>query len=338
MTKYKVGVFSKGFLGADPELFLTKLGHVVGSEKVIKENKLVVEDGVQVELHPEPTYCRDLLLGNLASCIASLHGMTNGTLAKPSLSVTVDVSKRQYDSLSDKNKQFGCTPSYNVHSEDHPAMGVDPSKYLKRSAGGHMHFGVQGLPKKEQDIIRTPELIVPLFDILVANTCVLLDRDEGNVERRAHYGLAGEYRTPAYGLEYRTLSNFWLIAPPVASFVFGLARRAIGIANTDQADELKSLVNMDDIRRAINTNDFDLALANYLKYRDFLVGTGAPEDTRFVMSSKSDTDFFGRIVVDGLEKWFKKDIYANWLNSKNHYARGGWTRFKDVVRLEERNK
>ena len=57
-------------IGADPELFFSKNGRIIGSERILQGGKLeknpayglgpveVVEDGVQAELHPRPFACR----------------------------------------------------------------------------------------------------------------------------------------------------------------------------------------------------------------------------------------------------------------------------------------
>ena len=74
-----------------------------------------------------------------------------------------------------------------------------------------------------------PLLAVKILDIVVGNTCVIMDRAPSQVERRKVYGRAGEYRLPAHGIEYRTLSNFWLRSYQLTHLVFSLARFAINI-------------------------------------------------------------------------------------------------------------
>lgn len=336
----KEAIFSQGTIGADPELFLKRNGKVIGSEKVIRETELVVEDGVQVELHPRPDTCRERLAINLWACFAQLYTMMEGKRCKAVADITVDVTKNQYDSLKPKNKLFGCGRSYNAYDKLVTVNELNPAEYLKRSAGGHMHFGTQGLTQAEVTLLQTPDELIPLFDILVGNTAVMLDRDEGNIERRKHYGKAGEYRTPAYGVEYRTLSNFWLRSEPLMSLMFGLARHAIGIGATGQGDTLKSLVEMDDIIKAINTNDYELAKSNWDKIKDFIVATAQAGNSLFPITSDDDVRFFEQVASEGIDKWFSQDILSNWLERtpKHHYCHGGWQTFKGKVRFSEQTQ
>jgi hypothetical protein len=39
---------------------------------------------------------------------------------------------------------------------------------------------------------------------------------------RKLYGAAGRYRQPSYGVEYRTLSNFWLASPELVELVYDI--------------------------------------------------------------------------------------------------------------------
>lgn len=317
---------TNGMIGADPELFLTRNGRVIGSEKVIKETDRVVEDGVQVELHPAAHNCRESLMLNIQGCVRQLRDMVVPAKARTSLDVTVEVTKSQYNSLSDKNKQFGCGRSYNVHNTDFEVTKIDPSIYLKRSAGGHIHLGKDYLSTSESDAIRDPFKLVPILDILVGNTMVLLDRDPGNVERRKYYGMSGEYRMPEHGLEYRTLSNFWLRGTPLMSLVFGLARQAIATASNGNAEHLLSLVDMDDIIKAINENDFNLAKQNYDRYKHFIVDTSVAGYPVFTLQDEQELLDFEYLVERGLDSYFSKDIIEAW--TTNPYASmGGWRTF-----------
>jgi hypothetical protein len=123
------------------------------------------------------------------------------------------------------------------------------------------------------------EKIVYALDILLANTCVLIDRSPHNAIRRKTYGRAGEYRKTPYGLEYRVLSNFWLSSYKAFSFVFGLAREVLQILHhsDENFDYLCTLVEAKDIQNAINNNDYDLALYNFNKIIPFfknIMGSG----------------------------------------------------------------
>jgi len=114
---------------------------------------------------------------------------------------------------------------------------------------------------------------------VVGNTLVLLDRDESNITRRKNYGRAGEYRPKPYGLEYRVPSNFWLKHYVLWSLASGLMRNTIMHYRLKQTKNLLKRFDMKDIRNAINNNDYDLALQNFMKYAEFLKDMGIPMNT-----------------------------------------------------------
>lgn len=338
-------------MGCDPEFFFTKRGRVIGSEKVIDIKKgLAVTgkasrymggsrskficDGIQVELNPVPETCRALLGAELGECFKTLKKKLD-TLneIKTSFATTIKVSKREMASLSEKSKILGCTPSYTTSKEPLDAI-PNGRDYPIRSGGGHIHLGDHegNLTKAFAD----PERLVHLLDIIVGNTCVLIDRDEGNIERRKVYGRAGEYRLPKYGLEYRTLSNFWLKSYPLTSFVMSLARLAVSIAQysekgNDWAAELLATVDIQDIHKAINTNDYKLAYKNFNAVKALLIASsqGTPaypyqiyQDHPF---TPTRTVKFETVAKDGIKKYFKKDPLKHWTEHGKDYM--GWENF-----------
>lgn len=258
--------FWKHNLGSDPEFFFKKDGKVIGAEKVLpKEGMInlsnygkVIIDGVQAELNPVPSDCRESHLFFIANLLKDAQNMGYDI----SFDNTVDVSKEELKTLSPECQGFGCSPSKNVYGAN-PVRVKDASQFYKRSAGGHIHLGIGNseLNYNEEDFKK----IVRLLDILVGNTCVLIDRDENNRVRRENYGRAGEYRTPPHGLEYRTLSNFWLDSYTLGHFVLGMSRYAVMVYLNGLYDKVVGMVNEQDIITAINNNDFDLAFANFKK-------------------------------------------------------------------------
>lgn len=343
--------FARPILGCDPEFFFSRNGKIIGSEKVLPkggviyrhgisvlnanksgENKVIM-DGVQVELNPLPSQCRESLAYNIVSCLSNLSDrlrMQKYQDVKVDFSQLIKLDKDELDSLSGDSKRFGCMPSKNIYGEKPVANNVDPMVYPFRCAGGHIHIGDNGTSPNYLDIskvLKDEERLVRLFDVIVGNTCVLLDRDPGNVERRKVYGRAGEYRTPKYGIEYRTLSNFWLRSYPLMSFVMGLSRLAVNIlANGDTHYEvIMSKVNTDDIRKAINENDFELAYKNFRKIEKTLLKMidGSKIESTFPFSVKTMPAFHYLFKV-GIDTFFKKDnVLNNWLTQKWH----GWEHF-----------
>ena len=211
-------------LGCDPEFFFSKNGAIVGSEKVLDKNGFVVNgnynnkfviDGVQAELNPAPNTCRALLGNEIRNCFKQLSekiGVDKDL--KIDFSPVVNITNDELQSLSESSRVFGCSPSLNTHQSIKGGIKVNPSKYLKRSAGGHLHFGCGDYKSIHSKLIaealKAPKEVISLMDYILGNTCVLLDTNTENRERRKNYGKAGEYRVTKFGLEFRTLSNFWL--------------------------------------------------------------------------------------------------------------------------------
>jgi hypothetical protein len=197
--------------GSDPEAFFERKGQIIGSEKLIPKQGIntragrIVRDGVQFELNPGSG-----TVNQLATNIGRLFSAVQRRLDKnPGVSICfdglVEVSADELASLSPATRILGCMPSQNAY-QNRP-INVDPVLYRKRSSGGHIHIGTRDRKFREQR-----QRAVYVFDILIGNSTVLLDRDPGAAERRENYGRAGEFRTPSHGLDYRTTSNFWLFA------------------------------------------------------------------------------------------------------------------------------
>lgn len=264
--------------GSDPEGFFERDEVIIGSEKLIPEGglvdmyqKFVVRDGIQFELNPPPM----LSIESFGSCIASALKLLKTRMrqypdVKLNWSGLVEVGRAELDSLSEESRVLGCEPSKNAYG-DFP-ITIDGETYTKRSAGGHFHFGILGM--FNYDLINIQRL-VPYLDIFVGNTGVLFDRDPGAPERRANYGRAGEYRLPPHGLEYRTLSNFWLRNYTLYHLMAGMSLIAISalkgaIATPSIEEELIEVVDLGHVREAIDTNNYDLARANFERLIPFL--------------------------------------------------------------------
>lgn len=319
--------------GADPEFFFKQKGKVIGAEKVLPkagitqqgpgndQMKAIIIDGVQAEFNPLPNYCRQSFSHNLRTCFLLLQETIKNKKVEVDFGASVQIDETELASLEKENQTFGCSPSDNTYRKT--AIQVkDPTKYLHRSAGGHIHLGHSAVKKN-------PALTVKVLDVLLGNTCVLLDRDPGNIERRKNYGRAGEYRLPPHGLEYRTLSNFWLRSYPMMSFVLAVARFAVSVGDNPEATKkLLALVDMEKIERAINENDFVLAQENFNAIKPFLVAAQTHDNGTATPFYGSRLAAFERLVALGIETAFPEDPMTHWTHHDYH-INGGWEIFAD---------
>ena len=340
-------------MGCDPEFFFSLNNEILGAEKVIKNNELAVDvssgnnnkitvDGVQGELNPIPSTCRQTLAYNISKCFNSLNdNIKNTNSLHLDFSQTVEVGEKELESLSERCRTLGCAPSQNLYSNENK-IKLDASKYRTRSAGGHIHLGsiwngTSPLSNEVKQTLTKPERIIPMLDIVLGNTCVLLDKSDLNKERRKVYGKAGEFRTPKYGIEYRTLSNFWLKSYQLMSFVMGMARLSVTIVantfnvspNNDCEKSILANVDIEKIRKAINNNDYELAMENFSKIKPILMENIDPTGS-FSLSS-ANIKYFEHFLTKNLDYWFKDDPVQCWidyfLNKDTWKVRNGWENF-----------
>lgn len=343
-------------LGCDPEFFFTKKGKVIGSELVLPEDGLkigllsstidnidrrpkIIRDGVQAELNPYPNTCRDSLSSNIVEMFRKIDGEIIKNPKNKDLGISfnqlVRVPKVNMRKLSEKSRRFGCSPSSSIYGESIDIASINSDKYLYRAAGGHIHLGHTNYDKEHplyQALTTDVERTVQMLDIICGNTLVLVDRDKGNVERRKVYGRAGEYRTPKHGLEYRTPSNFWLHCKPLLSLAFGLARLAVHL----MADRNKELyyaaftqaVSMPDIVKAINENDFKLAIKNFKAIEGLICEVIADDGNygRYPLNKLNMKYFYffvDMIKAKGIDFWFNEPPLEHWIKgTRSPYYKG----------------
>lgn len=335
------------YMGCDPEFFFSKKGAIIGAEKIIPKEGIkptysystqlhtydkanIIIDGVQAELNPAPNTCRANLGNSIATCFTKLYSqIKEDKELEIDFSQVVEVSKEELESLSEKSRIFGCAPSTNIYDVFGSEIKVNPAIYRTRSAGGHIHLGEYRKLDNSSIALHKPERLVPILDAILGNTCVLFDRNELNKERRKVYGRAGEFRTPKYGLEYRTLSNFWLKNYRLMSMVMGIARMGVRIVASDIVEgslekEILSKVERDDIIKAINENDFDLAYKNFNKIEPTLLKIS---NSRYSCPIHDNTiKKFHTVIEKGINYYFKDDILKHWITLPEGHDRG-WESF-----------
>lgn len=279
-------------IGSDPELFFVKNGEVVPSEEVVElpvegmNRSLVIRDGFQGELNPAPGACRQASGTFIA--MAFLEAVRQAKLAGTEVSLKVGhvISDEVWKKTKPGVKKFGCSPTINSHETNFSRVTGLREKF--RAAGGHIHFA---LLQSHKEVVNYDKLVT-VMDIVLGNTCVMLDRDPDNARRRKNYGRAGEYRVKSYGMEYRVPSNFWLKHYTLWSFVSQVGRHAIDIDSQGFSDELISMFDLKKVRKAINNNDYELAKENFMILMQFIKKNVLSESRCHGMSPRRlDTTF-----------------------------------------------
>lgn len=245
-------------LGADPEVFLvdekgnniSAIGKIGGSKEnprsITDLGHAVQEDNVLAEFNIPASKTAEDFSNNIKLCIDWLDDNLSPLKTKITASGTFADSELD----NPVAQEAGCNPDFNAWTGDEniaPQLG----KTNLRSAGGHVAVGYSD-PDPEVSIE-----ILKLMDLFLGIPSVLLDKD---TERRKLYGKAGCYRLKPFGLEYRTLSNYWIATDELRQWVFNNT-----IAALKYLEKNKSIQDNDFevIQTAINTNN--LKLANRLR-------------------------------------------------------------------------
>jgi len=338
-------------IGADPEFFIaSKKGKIIESNEIIPDNGLILnssskctQDGVQAEINPSPKTCRQGAGSAYKNIFKSLAEVLNDKKIVLLSEGMIHLTQEELDRLSDKSKEFGCAPSINYYTGKESVIKANPNVYGYRSAGGHIHLGANPTSDLGRCMRKRPKLVIRLLDLILGNTCVMIDRDPNQVERRKVYGRAGEYRLPRHGIEYRTLSNFWIRSYQLMSMVYGFARLGLTVAYNIYHDELGSNstkscfreilkhVKKRDVRRAINNNDFNLAKKNWNNIKDILVSMMHPEDFGHFPINSKYLDSFEHFINKGLDYWFKDDILTHWTKNLRNINYVGWENFLSKI-------
>lgn len=322
-------------LGCDPEFFIVsrKTHRVITADKVLppKSNKLKISDGsvffdgVQAEVNLNTGYtCREFLCRDLRYVLNDAINHINSKTKKYDILIeaSVPVTKRQLKDADDECKRFGCDPDINAYTRDLNKSEIDAETHLIRYAGGHIHLGMVGNGVCKTDkMLKDPEIaikIIKVCDRVVGIPAVLLDTPESSKIRRKLYGKAGDFRIQPHGIEYRTLSNFWLRAPELVSLFTGLARTAFSIVQAKQESYFLKIISDEEVKKAINESDTELAWELFERMLPGLLKTESP------ISNFTDLAYFIYLKEQGLEKIFQNNLDKWKFGHKFSGSSRGW--------------
>ena len=244
-------------IGSDPEVFLqnaegkpiSSIGYIMAD----KWNPLQIpdmplgytlqEDNVSLEYGIPPASTSEELVGSINAVMAkSLEYLPGLSFSK--LSCIIFPEDQMQHPLA---HVFGCEPDFEAWTGKENKKPEPPHEFM-RSAGGHIHIETK---KDAYDVVRNCDLVLGVAS-------VLMDRGE---DRKKLYGKAGACRVKPYGVEYRTLSNFWIFEDRLIDWVFRNTTRAESMAGTWDVS-----VEADRIIEAINNNNKEVAQQLVTKY------------------------------------------------------------------------
>lgn len=247
--------------GADPEFFLVDnaSGDMIPSYEVLPSKKRAMSsasgrtsfytDGFQGEFRLNSVgSCHDGVTICIGDALANLHALATKHNARLSLRDVMPIPAASRIEYS-KHLTLGCAPSLNAYGKP-PLQVENPALLPIRFAGGHIHFGLHSklLAKDYIPVIKALDAVSGVMGVLLGHTL-------SSPDRRQFYGVAGEYRLPSYGLEYRTLSPFWLCHPTVTYFTLDLARKVVNQMLLRGKPGFSWIGDEEAIQQCINSNN-----------------------------------------------------------------------------------
>ena len=225
-------------IGTDPELFVFAGEELIPAFEFLpskQEAKVCFWDGFQAEFTTQPDVRTSALLNNirLGLFAISRRAKQHSLNARLSILNTVKIAPHRLKHARPEHVILGCDPSKNLYKMRGQDAG-EGRELEHRFAGGHLHFG---LPSTRISFALEQRIVEMLDKVLgIAGTALAGGLD--TPLRRRYYGLAGEYRRPKHGIEYRVLSNFWLSHPAIAALVFDLGQATVQLTlNSLEAGE-----------------------------------------------------------------------------------------------------
>ncbi len=218
---------------------------------------------------------------------------------------------------------------------------INYSGVVKLKNKYHISIGgieLRGGSNFTNDAIHNPNVLIPMLDAFVGNTCVLLDRNK-NLKAARKQDLP-RFVTTAQGIEYQGVTSFWMQSVPLSSLVLGMARFALDLvaqstneAGKNYVEKVNSLVKQSDIQKAIKNNDFNLAYKNFKKLESFIVEVVGEATNNYPLSKNTMAEFH-HFIKKGIGYWFNEDFLFHWISGKSTYRRGIESFLYDTVRKD----
>lgn len=241
-------------VGSDPEIFVKKDGQFICAHNLIPGTKdaphkvdkgAVQVDGFALEFNIDPADNVEDFMINHKTVMGILAQMVPGYELAPV--PVADFTKEYIAAQPEEAKILGCDPDYDAYTG---MANIKPQADMPmRTASGHVHIGWGKDMVGHDDQARA---VAVQMDFFLGLPSLFYDND---TRRRDMYGKAGCYRVKPYGMEYRTLSNAWLLADSRMSWVFkqvqeGMKQLMSGNALFDKYGNISEIINTSNKKEA----------------------------------------------------------------------------------------
>lgn len=254
--------------GADPEFFLHDGTDYVAGIPFVKGTKdrpqmlpngsNLQKDNVAVEVGVKVADSAEEFAENVLTAITDMHAVLPNHLEVQIISsANFPLKELRFEEA----KEFGCEPDFNAwENGDENYMDNDCAVQSPfRSCGGHLHIGQVG--KFYKFLLKPKGKVhaIQMMDVFNGVVGTIIDNNEDAIARRKLYGKAGCFRPTSYGVEYRTLSNFWCGSPVLMMLQHHLASDALESIESGKSEDLIANLGRDELIRTINEGDADTA-------------------------------------------------------------------------------
>ena len=248
----------KILVGADPELFVKLDGMLVTGHGLVPgtkanpfpvRNGAVQVDGMALEFNIDPASSGVEFVNNIVSVMAQLKKMI--PQHEFLIEATVRFEEAYLRQMPAVALELGCEPDFNAYTgEENPSPDADATM---RTAAGHIHVGWTEVEDyKGGEHMNLCHGLAKQMDLFLGVPFVILNDCP---KRKAMYGKAGTFRPKPYGMEYRVLSNKWLLNEVLMLFVYTNTIRAI----KEMMADAPWFLTYPDGEDVINNNDKDRA-------------------------------------------------------------------------------
>lgn len=223
--------------GSDPEFILclndscvSAIGKIKGTidKRIEKNGHQFYSDNVLAECAIKPSKSKQETIQNFKECL-----QIYSSIIKPyNLKIKASHFFPDSELLHEDARRVGCAKefcAYEMKQQESPVTEILNNNL--RSCGGHIHIGSKTLEGDGPE----PILLVYVMDLFLGVPSLWLDKDESSSKRRAIYGKAGRYRAKPYGIEYRSLSNFWLSSPELVGLIYDVSMFCVDFVESGNA-------------------------------------------------------------------------------------------------------
>lgn len=308
--------------GSDPEVFaLGKDGNIKPAFTFLPDkdkpleihsnssgrNFAIYNDGFQAEVKAVPAACIAYVVDSIREGLKKIWEESKG--GKLTIDNCPMIPIKTLRETPDAYVILGCDPSLNAYHMAGKAVD-NPRTLRHRFTGFHIH--ASGFNTMPQAIEKRGEFFQPyvqMLDKVLAIFFVAAGAHLESAKRREYYGLAGEYRLPPHGLEYRVLSSVVLSHPAITNLAFDLARSTMSLVDC-KAEKLW-VADLDETIGVINANDQKAARALIKRNADLfnhLIGLSWVFTNTKTMKAAYD------VAMNGIDSLVKdpNDFVKNW--------------------------